>query len=150
MLLVMAAEELIMAPEAEIGNAGIGESDQGAILQTVVAAYREIAQARRTIPEAIAVGMVDPAAEVYQVETADGINFVLKADLENFTQTHEIIEHHTLVPQGTMAHFTGREGRQFGFVRRAPDRVRWDDVGAGSRRCLGSRKRPGQTGLGRD
>ena len=127
-LLAMACEELIMAPEAEIGDAGIGEPDQGAILQTVVAAYREIAQARRTIPESLAVGMIDPASEVLQVETEDGIHFVLGTELDKFSKTHEIIQRQTLVPPGTSARFTGREGRQFGFVKHL----------AGDRRALAS------------
>ena len=61
--------------------------------------------------------MIDPNAEVLQVETEDGIHFVLRRDLEEFTENREVIDQQVLVPQGTMARFTGREGRQFGFVK---------------------------------
>ncbi len=116
-LLAIACEELIMAPDAEIGDAGIDERAEGTIRQTVVAAYREIAEARRTIPEALALGMIDPSAEVLQVETEDGVHFVLQQDLEKFSSNREIIDQRLLVPRGTLARFTGREGRQFGFVK---------------------------------
>ena len=116
-LLALACEEIVMAPTALLGQAGIDQSDDGAIRQTVVAAYREIAEVRRTIPVALAVGMINPDSEVLQVETEEGIQFVLRDDLEEFSQGREIVSEKLLVPAGTMAEFDGREGRQFGFVK---------------------------------
>ncbi len=116
-LLAMACEEIVMAPDALLGNAGINEMAEGAVRQSVVAAYREIAEIRRTIPVAIAIGMIDPASEVSQVEAEDGIHFVLRADFESFSQGREIVEQKVLIPRGTMADFDGREGRQLGFVK---------------------------------
>lgn len=116
-LLALACEEIVMAPDALLGQAGINQSDQGTIRQTVVAAYREIAEVRRTIPVALAVGMIDPQAEVLQVETEDGVHFVLRSEFDEFAEGHEIVAEKTLAPVGTMAEFDGREGRQFGFVK---------------------------------
>jgi len=116
-LLAMACEEIVMAPDALLGKAGLDEADEGTIRQTVVAAYREIAEVRRTIPVALAVGMVDPEVEVLQMETEAGIAFVLSSEREEFARGREIVEEKTLVPRGTMAEFDGREGRQFGFVK---------------------------------
>ncbi len=116
-LLPLACEEIIMAPEALIGEAGIDESAEGTIRETVVAAYREIAEAKRTMPVALAVGMIDPGAEVLQIETEEGIDFVLRRDLEKFLEGREVIDEKVLVPAGTMAQFSGREGREFGFVK---------------------------------
>ncbi len=116
-LLPLACEEIIMAPGAELGEAGVDETAEGTIHQTVVAAYREIAETRRTIPVALAVGMIDPAAEVLQVETETGVHFVLRNNLATFAKEHEIVDEKVLVPAGTMAQFSGREGRQFGFVK---------------------------------
>ncbi len=116
-LLALACEEIVMAPDALLGNAGIREVANGAIRRSVIAAYREIAETRLTIPVALAVAMIDPAVEVLQVETEDGIQFVLRADFESFSQEHEIVEQKVLVPAGTMADFDGREGRQIGFVK---------------------------------
>ena len=77
-LLAMACEEIIMAPDAEIGEAGADEQLEGTVQKTVIEAYREIAQARGTIPVALAVGMIDASSEVLQVETEDGVHLVLR------------------------------------------------------------------------
>ena len=116
-LLALACEEIVMAPTALLGQAGIDQSNEGAIRQTEVAAYREIAELRRTIPMALAVGMIDAEAEVLQVETEEGIQFVLGAELAEFAEGREIVSEKMLAPAGTMAEFDGREGRQFGFVK---------------------------------
>lgn len=120
-LLAVACEEIVMAPDAQLGDAADDEPEDGSIRQTVVAAYREIAETRLTIPVALAVGMIDPAAEVLQVETEEGIHFVLQDELEEFSERYEIVDEKTLVPAGTTAIFDGREGRQFGFVKYLAD-----------------------------
>ena len=116
-LLALASEEIVMAGDASIGAAGADEQTEGTIQQTLVAAYREIAETQRTIPVALAVGMIDPQVEVLQVEAEDGTHFLLQDELEDFAANHEIIKEKTLVPVGTLAEFDGREGRQFGFVK---------------------------------
>ncbi len=116
-LLALAAEEIVMAPEAMIGEAGADESTDDAIRQTLVAAYREIAATRLTIPVALAVAMIDPTVEVLQVEAEDGTHFLTREDFEKFATHHEIVEEKVLVPAGTLAEFDGREGRRFGFVK---------------------------------
>lgn len=116
-LLALASEEIVMAGEATIGAAGVDEAAEGTIQQTLVAAYREIAETQRTIPVALAVGMIDPQVEVLQVEAENGTHFLLQTELEQFAANHEIINEKVLVPVGTLAEFDGREGRQFGFVK---------------------------------
>ncbi len=116
-LLALACEEIVMAADATLGEAGIDEAGQGVIGQTVVGAYREIAESRRTMPVALALGMIDGAAEVLLVETEKGTEFVLRSELESLAQQREVIDERVLVPAGTMASFEGREGREFGFVK---------------------------------
>ena len=116
-LLALACEEIVMSPDARIGEAGADDSTDGSIRQTLVAAYREIAETQLTIPVVLAVAMIDPAVEVLQVEAEDGTHFVARVELEKFAAEHEIIEEKVLVPAGTLAEFDGREGRQFGFVK---------------------------------
>lgn len=116
-LAAIACEEIVMAPEAELGEAAIDEAHHGSVGRVVVEAYREIADAKRTMPVALAVGMIDPAAEVLQVESDDGVRFFLRAELEDFRRNHEIIREDVLIPAGSVGRFTGREGRQFGFVK---------------------------------
>jgi membrane-bound serine protease (ClpP class) len=110
-----------MAADAEIGDAGVDEPDQADVSRTVVEAYREVADAKRTLPEALAIGMIDPAVEVLQVESDGGLQFMLSSDFDEFSQNHEVINKQTLVAPGSLAKFTGREGRQFGFVKYLAD-----------------------------
>ena len=116
-LLALACEEIIMAPEAAIGEAGVDEAREGTIGQTVTGAYREIAEARRTMPVALALGMIDASAEVLQLETEQGTEFVLRSEFNKSEQQRELIDQQLLVPAGALASFDGREGRQFGFVK---------------------------------
>ncbi|MCC6493721.1 MAG: hypothetical protein IT424_11965 [Pirellulales bacterium] len=116
-LAAIACEEIVMPAEAELGEAGIDEADRGAVSRLVVEAYREIADAKRTVPVALALGMIDPAVEVLEVESDEGIRFLLRDEVEEFRREHEIIRQEVLIPAGTLGRFTGREGRQFGFVK---------------------------------
>ena len=116
-LLALACEEIVMAPEAMIGEAGAHDPPDNAMRDTLVAAYREIAETQRTIPVALAVAMIDSSLEVVQVEAEDGTHFLSRSELDDFAANHEIVKEQVLVPGGTLAQFDGREGRQFGFVK---------------------------------
>ncbi len=114
-LLALACEEIIMAPEATLGEAGVDELREGTIGQTVIGAYREIAEARRTMPVALALGMIDASAEVLQLETEQGTEFILRSERAEIER--EVLDEQVLVSAGTLASYDGREGRQFGFVK---------------------------------
>jgi membrane-bound serine protease (ClpP class) len=117
-LVAMACEEIVMASDAEIGGAGVDEpAEEGGPSETVIAAYREIAGTRLTMPATLAVGMIDSSVEVVQIESGEGLRFVLRDDVEDFRHDHEVIKEDVLKPAGALARFTGREGRQFGFVK---------------------------------
>jgi membrane-bound serine protease (ClpP class) len=116
-LVALACEEIVMSPEAELGEAGVDEDDQHAIEPGVVSLYQQIAAAHRTVPEAIALGMLDPQLEVLKVETDEGTEFVLSDELDKLKQHHTIISQEVLVPRGSSGTFTGREGREDGFVK---------------------------------
>lgn len=108
LLPVLACEELIVNPEAEIGEAGVAESF---IDRTMRSSYAEIAERRRTIPPAIAVGLLDPQATVLEVQTTEGVRYILQEELEALTQTTTVSKSETLVEAGDMARFTGRDLR---------------------------------------
>jgi membrane-bound serine protease (ClpP class) len=117
-LVAMACEELVMASDAEIGEAGVDEpADEGGPSDTVIAAYREIADSRRTMPAAIALSMIDASTEVVQVESEEGLLFLSRDEVADFRRDHEVLREEVLVPAGTLGKFTGREGRQYGFVK---------------------------------
>lgn len=116
-LVALACEEIVMAPDAELGEAGVDEKSRQAIEPGIVSWYQQIAAARRTVPEAIALGMLDPRVEVLKVETDEGIEFVLRSDLDKLKQEHTIVSEEIIVPPGSMGSFSGREGREYGFVK---------------------------------
>jgi membrane-bound serine protease (ClpP class) len=116
-LIALACEEIVMAPDAEIGEAGIDEKEHREIEPGILSLYQQIAAARRTVPEAIAVAMLDKRGELVKAETDQSTEFVLRDDLEKLKQNHTIVSEETLVPRGTLASFTGREGRELGFVK---------------------------------
>lgn len=116
-LAALACEEIVMAPDAEIGEAGVDEAKNAAVSRTVVEAYREIAEVKRTMPATLAVSMVDPDVEVVKVESEEGLRFLTREELKEYRTDHEIISDEVLVPAGALGRFTGREGRQYGFVK---------------------------------
>ena len=110
-LVVLACEEIVMAPDAEIGEAGIDEPAQEAIDPTVRSGYSQIADRRRTIPTAVAIGMLDRQVEVLKVETESSTEFVLSGDLPALERTHTIQSKQVLIPVGQMGVFSGRRAR---------------------------------------
>lgn len=116
-LVALACEEIVMAPDAEIGDAAADEPGEGAVSRTVVAAYREIADAKRTVPDAVAQGMIDSSVEVVKVDSDAGSRILLRSEVEDFRHDHEVLDEDVISTAGAPARFTGRDGRQYGFVK---------------------------------
>jgi membrane-bound ClpP family serine protease len=113
-LAALACEEIIIAEDAEFGDAGAAES---LIDDTMRAAYREIANRRRTIPAAIALGMVDRAVAIHKAETLDGTQYVTEDELQALRESGAITSVDSMVAAGDLARFTGRELRlEHGFA----------------------------------
>jgi membrane-bound serine protease (ClpP class) len=116
-LVALACEEIVMAPDAEIGDAGIDEPAAEAIDPTVLSGYSQIADRRRTIPSAVAIGMLDRQAQVLKVETEASTEFVLSRDLPELKSRHTIQSEQVLIPAGQLGVFSGRTARELGFVK---------------------------------
>jgi len=116
-LVAMACEEIAMAPDAELGQATVDEAPDLPIEPGMVSLYQQIADARRTVPAAIATGWVDPSAEVFRVESEDRIDLVLRDELEELQANRTIVSQDLLVPAGALGLQAGREGRELGFVK---------------------------------
>ena len=114
-LVAMACEEIVMAPDAEIGEAGVDEPAEEGIDPTVRSGYGQIADKRRTIPMPVAVGMLDRQAEVLKVETEVSTEFVLRSDLDDLKQKHAIQSEQILVPFGQLGIFSGRTCARIGI-----------------------------------
>jgi membrane-bound serine protease (ClpP class) len=111
-LVALACEEICMAGDAVLGPANVGEL---VVDEPMRVAYREIAARRRTVPPAVAVGMLDPAARVARVVTDGGTQFVATDAIAELRQTTAVLEVEELEPAPLA--FGGRRGRELGFVR---------------------------------
>jgi len=112
-LVAMACEEIIMAPNAEIGDAGIDETVIG---PTIRSGYKEIADARKNIPPALALGMLDKDLKVLKVLTEQGTDIILSTDLEELEKHRSVLKPpEELAPVPGL--YSGERGRsELGFV----------------------------------
>ena len=112
---VLACQEIIMAEDASFGAAGI---DERTITPTLRSAYSEIASRRRTVPLSVALGMLDPALEVLQVETDKMTSeFVTPEELKELKKQHTTKEPVTVKRAGEVCEFTGAEARRWGWAK---------------------------------
>ncbi|GIW90880.1 MAG: nodulation protein NfeD [Pirellulaceae bacterium] len=114
-LVALACEELAMGQEAEFGPAG---SDTELLDAAVKEAYRSIADRRRTVPAAVALALVDPAAEVYRVELLDGsTRYVSAEELAQLRRQATISKEETLSAAGDLLRLPARDMRlKYGFA----------------------------------
>lgn len=107
-LAVLACEEIVIAPDAMFGAAGIKETHIDATIQR---GYTEIAERRRTVPVAVALGMLDKSVGVQKVQTLDGPRYVLNSELDELKGKTTISSMESVVQPGDMALFSGRDLR---------------------------------------
>ena len=60
--------------------------------------------------------MVDRSVELLRIETDRGVEFSTDG-AEGLAEDRELIDREVLSPAGSMAAFTGRTGRELGFVK---------------------------------
>ena len=113
-LVAMACEEIVMAKDAEIGDAGV---DEQFISPAIRSGYSDIADAHRTIPKNLALGMLDKNLQVLKVVTSDnggGTQYVLESELDELKKTKTIVEQTKLGQPGV---YSGEDARtKFAFA----------------------------------
>ncbi|MGE3405624.1 MAG: nodulation protein NfeD [Pirellulales bacterium] len=121
LLLAMACEQIAMPGDMQIGEAG---SDEPMISDAMRSQYAEIAARRRSIPSALALGMLDPQLEVWKVETETSTEYVLAENLEALRKNKTfVLPPAPLIPRGEAGKFTGVAARDLRIVNYlAPDR----------------------------
>src|SRR5262245_2191490 len=111
-LIAMACEEIVMAPDAEIGEAGI---DEQTIDPEVRSTYTQLAERRRTIPVAVALAMLDKSATAYKVSTGVGTEYVLADKLADLDKEKLVQQKEEIKPRPLLV--DGRRARQdLGFA----------------------------------
>jgi len=112
-LAALACDQIVMAADAKIGDAGFDEKE---ISKTLRTAYQEIASKRRTVPAQVALGMLDKSHEVFKVKTDAGIEFADAARLAELNRSHRVLSEDRIKAPGEAWQFTGTEGRDMGVV----------------------------------
>lgn len=112
-LAVLAADEIVMAPDAALGDAAI---DEDRISPGQRSAYTEIASRRNTIPAPVALGLLDPEQEVLDVTTEVSREFVTRQGLAKLEKDHTIRSSEVLIPAGQAGKLRGEDLRRLGMV----------------------------------
>ena len=119
-LVALAANELAMASNASIGDAGVDEPDVG---QFERAAYEKIANHRRTLPVPMATAMVDAQQSLFRVVAPDRVVYVHGNELEQIEKTEKVTETTTLSPAGEPAVLSSEQLSDFRLIRYRVDTV---------------------------
>lgn len=114
-LVAMACDEIVMAPDAELGVAG---ADEDTITNTIRFTYEDVASRKRRLPAGAAMALVDPALELLRVETEYSTEYVTREQLAELKEKKHAIagSEEILIRAGEPGRFTGREARRHGFI----------------------------------
>ena len=116
---VLACEQIIMQKDAELGAAGIDE--RGSIDALTRRGYSEIADRRKTVPTAVALGLLDKDLAVYKVNTPDGLRYELHDDLASSAQEGKVTSEETFFQPGDPHVLSGAQMRELGFATHLAD-----------------------------
>ncbi len=122
-LVAMACDEIVMAPDAELGVAG---ADEDTVTNTIRFTYEDIASRKRRLPSGAAMALVDPALELLRVETEYSTEYVTREQLAELKEEKHAIDgsEEILIRAGEPGRFTGREARRHGFISYLGDNLR--------------------------
>lgn len=116
---VIACDEIVMAKDAELGAAGIDESEVSAVQR---AGYEDVAERRRTVPKPLAVAMLDRKGQLVKAETPEGSRIVLDGELADLEKSTTVTAKTTLKPEGNLASFSGDKWRhELGYASHLAD-----------------------------
>jgi membrane-bound serine protease (ClpP class) len=110
-LVALACEEIVMPPEAVVGPAVA----DGRIDDAVRAGYRQIAEARRSVPPALAAALVDPLARSLRVRTEAGEVFIDQSERQALENRTAVLAVEELQPVPLA--LDGGRARQLGVAR---------------------------------
>ncbi|MDR1960290.1 MAG: hypothetical protein LBQ54_14850 [Planctomycetaceae bacterium] len=110
LLIALACDEILLENNAEIGLAGVDEPQWN---DTVFHAYKEIASRRSLIAPAILRKLLDPQAELLQVESEQGTHWLTAEELPGFRQKVTLLdEPAVLSAAGQPGLFTAAQARE--------------------------------------
>ena len=111
-LVALACEEIVMPADVSLGPANAAER---AVDEAMRAAYLQVAGRRRTVPPALALALLDPAARVVRASTGEGERVVEERELDALRAATAVLDVEPLGPAPLV--LSGRRGRELGVVR---------------------------------
>ncbi len=118
---VLACAEIVIAKDAEFGEAGhLAET----VTEAAITNYAEVAKRRQTVPEAIARGLVDMRTAVFQVTTPDGVRYETAAGRDALQKEGKILREKTVFQPGEPHRLIGVQMRDFNFASRKAENRR--------------------------
>jgi membrane-bound serine protease (ClpP class) len=116
-LVAMACETIVMARDADLGDAG---ADEPTDAPSRKASYQSIASKYGTIPPPLALKMLDKSQRVLQVITEKGTQFIFPEGLDDLKKVNDVQQ---VIPVEDNV-FSGAQARELGLVSRlAADRT---------------------------
>ena len=115
----LACEQIIIQRDAELGAAG--QDERGAIDALLRRGYAEIADRRKTMPTAVALGLLDKDLAVYKVRTPDGLRYELPDSLATLRQEGKVTSEETFFQPGDPHVLSGAQMRELGFATHLAD-----------------------------
>jgi membrane-bound serine protease (ClpP class) len=119
---VLACEQIVIHKEAQLGAAGIDE--QGSIDPIARRGYAEIADRRKTIPTAVALGLLDKDLAVHEVSTPDGKRYELEEGLAALREAGKVTTETKLFEPGDVHLLNGSQLRHHGFASHLAEDLR--------------------------
>ena len=114
-LIAMACNQIVMHPESRLGQAGI---DEEFVDSLIVAAYKDIAGKRLTLPTEVANALVDPASSLFRIQTADNKNlFVNREELKKLETDGKVVTSDTLTESGSLPIFDSGQLFNYQLIR---------------------------------
>jgi membrane-bound ClpP family serine protease len=110
---ILACDRIVIAPEAELGPAGV---DETVITPTILAGYKEIASRRKAVPEAVALKLVDLSKDLIKADTDVGDVYLASDALAELKRRRTVGSTKVLIRAEQPGRFSGRELRQMGFA----------------------------------
>jgi membrane-bound serine protease (ClpP class) len=117
-LVALACQQIIMGRDATLGPAVL---DGKVISPTIRSAYKEIAQSQHTLPEAMALGLLDPELEVLSVKTDLGTEYATPQGLEKLKKDRAVQSTEVFKPAGESCQLPSGKLRLLGLVKYLAD-----------------------------
>jgi membrane-bound ClpP family serine protease len=109
-LVAISAEDLVIASGGSLGNANADEPRTDPLTIDI---YRNLAEARLTLPPPLVLAMVDPNRTLFAAQTNDGELLLDQEQLQAKEKAGEVVQSETLSSAGESARFTASQLDRF-------------------------------------